>query len=67
MSFLNVDGAELYYELHGEGPALVLIHGASGTHLSWWQQVAELRAGHLAFYERPRRFNDAVIQFLKTG
>lgn len=43
MSILNVDGAELYYELHGEGPALVLIHGASGTHLSWWQQVAELR------------------------
>jgi pimeloyl-ACP methyl ester carboxylesterase len=43
VSFLQVDGAELYYELHGEGPPLVLIHGASGTHLSWWQQVAELR------------------------
>lgn len=43
MSLLQVDGAELYYELHGEGPPLVLIHGASGTHLSWWQQVAELR------------------------
>lgn len=43
MSFLNTDGVELYYELHGEGPLLVFIHGASGTHLSWWQQVAELR------------------------
>ncbi len=43
MSFLNLDGVELYYELHGEGPPLVFIHGASGTHLSWWQQVAELR------------------------
>ena len=43
MSFLTLDGVELYYELHGEGPPLVLIHGASGTHLSWWQQVAELR------------------------
>lgn len=43
MTMLAADGAELYYELHGEGPPLVLIHGASGTHLSWWQQVAELR------------------------
>jgi pimeloyl-ACP methyl ester carboxylesterase len=43
MTTLSVDGAELYYELHGDGPPLVLIHGASGTHLSWWQQVAELR------------------------
>jgi len=43
MSLLNIDGVELYYELHGEGPPLILIHGASGTHLSWWQQVAELR------------------------
>jgi pimeloyl-ACP methyl ester carboxylesterase len=43
MTILSVAGADLYYELHGEGPPLVLIHGASGTHLSWWQQVAELR------------------------
>jgi pimeloyl-ACP methyl ester carboxylesterase len=43
MTTLAVEGAELYYELHGDGPPLVLIHGASGTHLSWWQQVAELR------------------------
>jgi pimeloyl-ACP methyl ester carboxylesterase len=46
MTMLAVEGAELYYELHGEGPPLVLIHGASGTHLSWWQQVAELRYRH---------------------
>ena len=43
MSFLKAEGVDLYYELHGDGPPLVLIHGASGTHLSWWQQVAELR------------------------
>jgi pimeloyl-ACP methyl ester carboxylesterase len=43
MSFLKLDGVDLYYELHGEGPPVVFIHGASGTHLSWWQQIAELR------------------------
>ncbi len=46
MTLLATDDAELYYELHGDGPPLVLIHGASGTHLSWWQQVAELRHHH---------------------
>jgi len=43
MSFLKCNGVDLYYELHGEGPAVVFIHGASGTHLSWWQQIADLR------------------------
>ncbi len=39
MPFANVNGIELYYEEHGEGPALVFAHGAGGNHLSWWQQV----------------------------
>ena len=43
MTILSTDGADIYYELHGDGPPLVFIHGASGTHMSWWQQVAELR------------------------
>ena len=43
MSLLTTADSEIYYEFHGDGPPMVLIHGASGTHLSWWQQVAELR------------------------
>ena len=43
MSFVSLDGVELYYEVHGEGPPVVFIHGVSGTHLIWWQQIAELR------------------------
>ncbi|HUY18888.1 MAG TPA: alpha/beta fold hydrolase [Candidatus Binataceae bacterium] len=39
MPFANVNGIELYYEEHGEGPALIFAHGAGGNHLSWWQQV----------------------------
>jgi 3-oxoadipate enol-lactonase len=34
-------GCELYWELTGEGPALVFAHGLGGNHLSWWQQVPE--------------------------
>jgi len=33
-------GAEIYYEVTGEGPAVVFAHGLGGNHLSWWQQVA---------------------------
>ena len=39
MPFLPVNGIDLYYEVHGDGPAVVFAHGAGGNHLSWWQQV----------------------------
>ncbi len=42
MPLASVNGIELYYETHGEGPALVLAHGGGGSHLSWWQQVPML-------------------------
>lgn len=41
MPFAKINGIDLYYQVHGEGPALVLAHGAGGSHLSWWQQVPE--------------------------
>ena len=39
MPYLSVNGIDLYYECHGQGPALVLAHGSGGNHASWWQQV----------------------------
>ena len=39
MPFAPVNGIDLYYESHGEGPAVVFAHGAGGNHLSWWQQI----------------------------
>lgn len=38
------DGARLYYEVHGKGPAVVFAHGLGGNHMSWWQQVPALEA-----------------------
>lgn len=38
----RLDNFELYYEVHGDGPAVVFAHGAGGTHMSWWQQVPVL-------------------------
>lgn len=34
------DGCRIYYERRGDGPAVVLAHGAGGNAMSWWQQVA---------------------------
>jgi 3-oxoadipate enol-lactonase len=39
--FAPINGINLYYEDHGEGPAVVFAHGAGGNHLSWWQQIPE--------------------------
>src|ERR1700733_8402191 len=43
MSLLRAHGVDLYYELHGDGPPVVFVHGASATHLTWWQQIAFMR------------------------
>ncbi len=42
MPLANINGIQLYYEVHGAGPALVLAHGGGGSHLSWWQNVPVL-------------------------
>jgi 3-oxoadipate enol-lactonase len=43
MPTVTTGGADLYYESHGSGPALVFAHGAGGNHLSWYQQVPVFR------------------------
>src|SRR5215472_6585217 len=39
MPHLNRDGVELYYEVHGQGPALLLTHGYSSTSHMWKGQI----------------------------
>lgn len=41
MPKVKLKKAELYYEIHGSGPTVVFIHGLTGNHLSWWQQIPE--------------------------
>jgi pimeloyl-ACP methyl ester carboxylesterase len=43
MGFAIANGARVYYEIHGEGPAVVLAHGAGGHHAIWWQQIPYFR------------------------
>jgi pimeloyl-ACP methyl ester carboxylesterase len=39
MPIEQLNGIELYYESHGEGPVVTFLHGAGGNHISWWQQI----------------------------
>ena len=49
-----INGIEMFYESHGEGPAVVLAHGVGGNHLVWWQQVPVLAKSYrcIAFDHR---------------
>jgi len=38
----KLDNFQLFYEIHGDGPAVIFAHGAGGTHMSWWQQVPSI-------------------------
>jgi 3-oxoadipate enol-lactonase len=51
---LRRSDAELYYEVVGDGPAVVFAHGLGGNHLSWWQQLAHFATTHtcVAFAHR---------------
>ncbi len=46
MPNVEVPGANLYYEVDGDGPTIVLAHGAGGNRMIWWQQVPELARDH---------------------
>jgi len=44
MYLARPDGAEIYYEVTGSGPAVIFAHGLGGNHLSWWRQVPHFAA-----------------------
>ena len=46
MPKLNRDGVNIYYEVHGSGPPLLLTHGYSSTSDMWREQVEALSKHH---------------------
>lgn len=46
MAYARINGTDLYYEVHGDGPPLVLSHGIGSNHLHWWQQIPVLSKEH---------------------
>lgn len=53
MADVHANGVRLYYEEHGEGDAIVCIHGTSSSALVWGDAVGELaRLGRVIAYDR---------------
>lgn len=46
MPILNRPGADIWYEAHGDGPALLFLHGRAGNAANWWRQVAHFTPDH---------------------
>lgn len=46
MAKINRNGVEIYYEVHGSGPPLLLTHGYSSTSAMWQGQIAALSRNH---------------------
>src|SRR6201991_700631 len=46
MPRLNRDGVNIYYEIHGSGPPLILTHGYSSTSAMWQGQIDALAKEH---------------------
>jgi pimeloyl-ACP methyl ester carboxylesterase len=46
MAKIDRDGVKIYYEVHGDGPPLLLTHGYSSTSAMWKGQIEALSRGH---------------------
>ena len=46
MPTIDRNGVKIYYEIHGDGPPLILTHGYSSTSAMWQGQVAALSKQH---------------------
>ena len=60
MAWADINGIRMFYESHGEGPAIVFAHGAGGNHLSWWQQVPVFRKSYRCITFDHRGFGRTV-------
>ena len=58
---LQVDGAQIHYEVWGRGPALVFAHGLGGNHMSWWQQVGDFSSRYTCVTFSHRGFAPSSI------
>lgn len=60
MPFFHSQGRALYYERHGNGPALVFLHGAGSNAATWWQQLPAFTPHYTCYVVDIRCFGRSV-------
>lgn len=56
MATLERPGAKIWYEVQGDGPALMFLHGRAGNAANWWRQVAHFTPNHRVVVVDQRAF-----------
>lgn len=60
MPFADSRGRRIYYERRGQGPAVLLCHGAGSNAATWWQQLPAFAARHTCITMDIRCFGRSV-------
>ena len=60
MATVESNGATIYYEVHGQGEAVVFAHGRGGNGASWWQQVPHFSQTYRVIVFDHRAFGRSV-------
>jgi pimeloyl-ACP methyl ester carboxylesterase len=56
MATLERPGAKIWYEVQGDGPALMFLHGRAGNAANWWRQAAHFTPDHRVVVVDQRAF-----------
>jgi 3-oxoadipate enol-lactonase len=60
MAFVESQGRRIYFERHGQGPAVVFCHGAGSNAATWWQQLPAFAPHHTCITLDIRCFGRSV-------
>ena len=60
MAFLEINNDNIYFEVHGAGEPLILLHGMGGNHATWYQQTAVFATGYQVIVIDQRGFGNST-------
>ena len=60
---------EIFYEVIGNGPAIIFAHGLGGNYLSWWQQIPYFKQKRLLvdYLTDTLKFHHITIRYDNAG